>query len=458
MAMVENVLKAIGKTPLVRLNKMVPEGAAEVWAKAEFLNPGGSVKERMALHIIEKAEREGVLKPGGTIIENSSGNTGVGIAMVAALKGYKVTITISDKMSAEKVNLLKAFGAKVVICPANVPAESPLSYYETAKRLVRETPGAFYLNQYHNPENIEAHYRWTAPEIWEETIGKFDAFVAGIGTGGTLSGIGRFIKEKNPKIKIIAVDPVGSVFYTYFKTGKLPAPHAYKVEGVGEDMLVKAMDFSVVDDILQVTDRECFFTARRLAREEGLFAGGSSGGAVFAALKVAEELGTGKRVITLLPDSGNRYLSKVFSDEWMRDNGFLDDEPRLGRVKDILAMRKHKVITAGSKDVVHRVIDKMKRYDISQLPVVDNGKLVGMIREVDLLNYMVTGRHRISEPIEVIVEKNIETISPEASISSLSEKFVAGQDAALVVVDKGKIAGLVSKIDLIDYLAKKFKD
>jgi len=269
MAMIENILKAVGKTPLVRLNKIVPEGAAEVWAKAEFLNPAGSVKERMALYIIEKAEREGVLKPGGTIIEGSSGNTGLGIAMVAALKGYKAVITISDKMSSEKVNQLKAFGARVVICPANVPAESPHSYYETARRLVRETPGAFYLNQYHNPENIEAHYLWTGPEIWEETGGQFDSFVAGIGTGGTLSGIGRFIKEKNPNIKVIAVDPAGSVFYSYFKTGKLPAPHAYKVEGIGEDMLVEAMDFSVVDDLVQVTDRDCFLTARRLTREYG---------------------------------------------------------------------------------------------------------------------------------------------------------------------------------------------
>ncbi|MCI0330025.1 MAG: pyridoxal-phosphate dependent enzyme [candidate division Zixibacteria bacterium] len=458
MAMIENILKGIGKTPLVRLNKMVPAEAAEVWAKAEFLNPAGSVKERMAVYIIEKAEREGVLKPGGTIVEGSSGNTGLGIAMVAALKGYRAVITISDKMSAEKVNQLKAFGAKVVICPANVPAESPHSYYETAKRIVQETPGAFYLNQYHNPENIEAHYRWTGPEIWEETGGNFDAFVAGIGTGGTLSGIGRFIKERNTQIKIIAVDPAGSVFYSYFKTGKLPAPHAYKVEGIGEDMLVKAMDFSVVDDVVQVTDRDCFLTARRLTREEGLFAGGSSGGAVFVALKVAEELGAGKRVVTLLPDSGNRYLSKVFSDEWMRDNGFLDEEPRLGRVKDILNLHKRKVITAASKDLVHRVIDKMKRYDISQLPVVDEGQLAGIIREVDLLNYMVTGRHRISEPIETIVEKNAETISPEASISLLSEKFMANQDTAVVVVEGEKIIGLVSKIDLIDYLAKKFKD
>ncbi len=458
MAMMENILKAIGKTPLVRLNRMVPENSAEVWAKAEFMNPAGSVKERMALYIIEKAEREGVLKPGGTIIENSSGNTGLGIAMVAALKGYKVIITISDKMSSEKVNMLKAFGADVKICPANVPADHRDSYYETAKRLVRETPGAFYLNQYHSPVNIEAHYNWTGPEIWEETGGKFEAFVAGIGTGGTLSGIGKFLKEKIPKIKITAVDPIGSVFYQYFKTGKLPAPHPYKVEGVGEDMLVRAMDFSVVDDVVQVTDQECFLTARRLAREEGLFAGGSSGGAVFVALKVAAELGAGKRVITLLPDSGNRYLSKIYSDEWMRDNDFLQEAPKIGRVKDILNLHKRKVITANARDLVHQVIAKMKRYDISQLPVVEEGSLLGMIREADLLNYMVTGRHRISEPIEAIVEKNSQTIDPEASISALSEKFVQNQETAVVVVEKGKIAGLVSKIDLIDYLAKKFKD
>jgi cystathionine beta-synthase len=346
----------------------------------------------------------------------------------------------------------------VIVTPTNVPADSPLSYYETAKRIARETPNSFYLNQYHNPLNIEAHYKITGPEIWEQTEGKLDCCVAGIGTGGTLSGVGRFLKEKNKNIKIIAVDPVGSVFHHYFKTGKLPTPHVYKVEGIGEDMLTKAMDFSVVDEIYQATDKESFLMARRLTTEEGLFVGGSSGAAVAVAVKVAEKIGPGKRVVVILPDSGDRYLSKIYSDEWMKDNGFLEAEPRLGKVRDILHLRKQKVIVAHSGDRVAQVIAKMKKYDISQLPVVDNGKVLGMITEVDLLNYLVAGKHRVREAIKSIVERDVATLDPETSISTLSEIFSAGERNAVLVMEKGKLVGLVTKIDMIDYLAKKFKE
>jgi cystathionine beta-synthase len=320
----ENILKTIGNTPLIRVNNLVGPEDAEVLAKAEFLNPGGSVKDRMALFIVEDAERRGLLKPGGTIVENTSGNTGVGVAMIAALKGYKVIFTIPDKMSDEKINSLKAFGARVIVTPTDVPPDSPESYYEAARRIARETPNSFYVNQYFNPMNIEAHYKTTGPEIYEQTEGRLDYFVAGIGTGGTMSGAGRFLKEKDPDIKNIAVDPVGSVFHDFFKTGKVIEPHVYKVEGIGEDMVVEAMDFSVVDDIYQVNDRESFEMTRRLVREEGMFAGGSSGSAMHVAVKLAKEVGKGKRIVVLLPDSGCRYLSKIFSDDWMTAHGFLD--------------------------------------------------------------------------------------------------------------------------------------
>lgn len=321
---IPNILHDIGETPLVRLNRIGSELATEILVKPEFLNPGGSVKDRMALYIIEQAEKAGVLKPGATIVENTSGNTGVGVAMAAAIKGYKAIFTMPDKMSQEKVNLLKSFGAEVVITRTDVPAGSPESYYETAKRIARETPGSFYLNQYHSQDNIAAHYHTTGPEIFEQVDGQLDVFIADVGTGGTLSGSARYLKEKIPGITIIAVDIKGSVFYDWFKRRVLIDPFIYQVEGIGDDQLTGAMDFSVVDDMVQVDDKESFLMARRLCTEEGLFAGGSSGSAVAGTLKYLQDNPDTRRVVTVLPDSGSRYLSKFYTDQWMKEHDFLE--------------------------------------------------------------------------------------------------------------------------------------
>jgi len=452
MTIHKDILSAIGNTPLVKLNKLVGPNDATVLVKCEFMNPGASIKDRMALHIIEKAEKAGLLKPGGTIVENTSGNTGMGVALCAAVKGYRCIFTMPDKMSLEKINRLKALGAQVVVTPTNVPADDPRSYYETAKRIARETPGSFYLNQYHNADNIEAHYLSTGPEIWEQTGGNFDYFVAGLGTGGTMSGAGKFLKEKKPGIKNVGADPEGSIYLGYFKTGKLGQPHVYKVEGIGEDMLCKAMDFSVLDDVRQVDDKQSFVAARRLAREEGIFGGGSSGAAVHVALELAKEVGKGKTIVTVLPDSGASYVSKFYSDEWMRDNGFLDDKGVT--VGDVIRNRRGEVLTARRGDRIDKVVEVMRKHGISQMPVTEpDGAAYGMISEYDLLNALIAGSHKLSDTIDGIVTPLQGVVTPDASVQRLRDVFA--QDNVAVVREGTKVVAIVTKIDLIEHLAAR---
>src|SRR5213595_528069 len=322
MQICTTILDAIGNTPLVRLNRVSEGVEADILAKLENLNPGGSVKDRIGVAMLEDAEKKGLLKPGGTIIEPTSGNTGTGLAMVACVKGYKMIFTMPDKMSEEKRSLLRAYGAKVVVTPTNVPPDSPDHYIRVAERLARETPNSYMPNQYVNTANPTAHYQTTGPEIWRQTGGRLDVFVCGMGTGGTISGTGRFLKEKKKTVRVVGVDPEGSIFYSRYH-GTKEEPHQYRVEGIGEDFMPKTMDMKVIDDVITVSDRDAFHFARRLAREEGILVGGSGGAAVFAALKVAEPLSREQTVVTLLPDSGRNYLSKIFSDQWMKEQGFL---------------------------------------------------------------------------------------------------------------------------------------
>jgi cystathionine beta-synthase len=459
MAFHADVLSAIGRTPLVKLAKVVPPGSATVLVKLEYMNPGGSIKDRMAVHILEKAEKAGLLRKGATIVENTSGNTGVGLAIAAAVKGYRCIFTMPDKMSKEKQDTLKAFGAQVVVTPTNVPADSPESYYSVAKRIAAETPNSFYVNQYHNPDNVEAHYLSTAPEIWEQTGGLFDAFVAGIGTGGTMSGCGRFFKEKNPGIRNVGVDPVGSIYHSMWKTGKMSEPKVYKVEGIGEDMMCGAMDLAVLDDVRQVTDAQAFAMARRMAREEGVFAGGSSGAAVHVAVQLAKEMGPGKVIVVPLPDTGRAYISKFFSDEWMRDNGLPVEggESVAGAtVSDVLGNRRGGVIHARRSDKVEAVVKMMRANDISQMPVVDDeGRTIGMIHEYDLLNFLIEGKHRLTEMVEPLVQPLQGVVSLDTPIARLRAIF--NDDNVAVVKEGEKVTGILTKIDLIEFLGEKLQ-
>mgnify|MGYP001032262775 CR=1 FL=1 len=449
----ENVLQAIGNTPLVRFHSVNRGIRATVAAKAEFMNPGGSVKDRIGIAMIEDAERRGLLRPGGTIVEATSGNTGVGLAIAAALKGYKTIFVMPDKMSDEKIRQLRAFGARVVITPTAVEPDDPRSYYSVSRRLAEEIPNAILAGQYWNPANPEAHYRTTGPEIWRQTAGRISVFFAGMGTGGTISGIGRYLKEQNPNIKVVGIDPVGSLYTHYFQTGELGPAHGYKVEGVGEDFLPSTMDFGVVDDVVQVNDKESFLMTRRLVREEGMFCGGSSGLAVAGALKwlrtTGSDLDEDDVAVVLLPDSGSRYLSKIFDDAWMRENGFLEQ----ATVADMLAARPREVITAQESTTVETAIRLMKTHNISQIPVLsDDGKLHGILGESDLLDYLLSGGS-MNHTIADLHPKQVATVEPDFLIDDLPAIF--GRSPAAVVTQDGAVIGIITKIDVIDFLASR---
>jgi len=358
---VPTILDAVGHTPLVKLDRVASDVAADVYVKCEYLNPAGSMKDRMAMNLVAKAEERGELKPGGTIIEATSGNTGAALAMIAAVKGYTCIFVMPDKMSEEKVASLRAFGARVVVCPTAVEPDDPRSYYSVAKKLTEDTPNSFYANQYHNMDNPEGHYRSTGPELWEETRGELDVFCAGLGTGGTISGTGRYLKEKKGSIQLLGVDPIGSLYYDFVKTGRVTKPFTYKVEGIGEDFFPTTINLDILDEIVRVDDRECFLTTRDLVRHEGLYVGGSSGAAVAGALKYARQTQKKENIVVLLPDGAAKYLSKIFSDDWMRENGFLEEDAGLGTVADLLKTKaSEEVIVAKSNDRLRDVVARMK--------------------------------------------------------------------------------------------------
>ncbi len=450
---IENITQAVGNTPIVRLNRVTQGLESEIYVKCEYLNPGGSHKDRLAWNLVRRAEEEGVLKPGGTIVEATSGNTGASLALLAAVRGYKCVFVMPDKMSQEKISNLRAFGAKVVVCPTAVDAEDPRSYYKVSRRIADETPNSFYANQYHNPANPEAHYLSSAPEIWKQTGGDFDAFVAGMGTGGTISGCGKYFKEKNPKIKLVGVDPVGSLYYDFVKTGRITKPFSYKVEGIGEDFFPTTMNLKIIDEVVRVDDKECFLMTRDMTRLEGLFVGGSGGAAVAGAIKYARASKRKEKILVFLCDAGQKYVSKIFNDDWMRENGFMDDQPGLGTVQDILRGQEGKnIVTATSQSKVRDVIATLKKLGISQLPVVEKNKLRGIVAEVDLLRHLVTGTKTLDSTIGELVESDYATVSPDTKIELL--QGVLNDAKVAIVTQREEVVGIVTKIDLIDFLAR----
>jgi cystathionine beta-synthase len=453
MKIYNNILETIGNTPMIKLNRIAEDIPGTVLAKVEYFNPGHSVKDRMALKMIEDAEKAGKLKPGGTVIECTSGNTGMGLALACIVKGYKLICTLSDKQSKEKMDILRAMGAEVHVCPTNVPPDHPESYYSVAERLNREIPNSFYPYQYDNLSNRQAHYESTGPEIWEQTEGKITHFVVGVGTGGTISGVAKYLKEKNPNIKIWGIDTYGSVFKKYHETGEFDEKeiYSYITEGIGEDILPKNVDFDLIDHFEKVTDKEGALVTRELARKEGLFLGYSAGSAFAGVRHLKAQLDENSVVVVLFHDHGSRYVGKVFNDDWMRDRGFLNDRNR----QAIDLVNNHvnlPLVTVSSGELVANAIQKMRQHDISQVPVVEDGKFVGCLNDHTLFQKLIEnpglGEMRVSE----VMEAALPVVDAQTEVGEIARKINRDVHGVLVKIDEGKYH-IITRHDLIGALS-----
>ena len=450
MKYAKNILETIGNTPLVKLNKITSEVDALVLAKVETFNPGNSVKDRMAVKMIEDAEADGRLKPGGTIIEGTSGNTGMGLALAAIVKGYKCIFVISDKQSKEKSDILRAVGAKVIVCPTDVEPTDPRSYYSVSKKLGEEIPNSWYVNQYDNPSNAVAHYEQTGPEIWEQTEGKITHFVVGVGTGGTISGVAKYLKEKNPNIKIWGIDTYGSVFKKYHETGIFDENeiYSYITEGIGEDILPKNVDFSLIDGFTKVTDKDAAVYTRKIALEEGIFVGNSAGAAVKGLIQLKEHFGPNDVVVVLFHDSGSRYVGKMFNDDWMRERGFLEEE--ITKAEDLIKEHIDKpLVVVRTEELVSHAIERMRKYKISQIPVIDVNGFVGSVDESDLFQSYITDKNTAERPIREVMGKPFPIVKLGTPIEDVSRLITKENQAVLIDLGNGK-HHIITKHDIIN--------